>query len=122
MRKALMTAAATVLLAGLMKIGAGAQLDPGLKVYLMRDGVRVGEVFVPERDLNATQYEEHWVLYGNYTYPGPADLRGLVIKAEASERPYRDANDFFRRVPWGKNFRYVHITATESPVKAPIAR
>jgi|SRR5262245_35410992 len=101
---------------------ATAQLDPGYKIYLIEDGVRVGEVFVPEREPGTAVYEEHWVLYAKYRYPGPNNLRGLVIKAEPSEVPYRSTEDFFQRVPFGPKSTYIHITATESLVKEPLAR
>jgi hypothetical protein len=121
MRKMLMLTAGILLLAGLAS-AVTAQVDPGLRVYLYDRDLRVGEVFVPERAPGASHYEEHWVLYKNYEYPGPNNLRGLVIKAESSETPYRNADDFFARVPFRKGSKYIHVTATESPVKAPIAR
>lgn len=121
MRRKLMLAGAVILLAVVSRV-VTAQIDPGYKVYLMEDGVRVGEVFVPERAANAITYDEHWVLYSKYKYPGPDNLRGLIIKAEPSEKPYADVNDFFRRVPWDKKSKYIHVRATESLVKGPIAR
>ena len=121
MRKLVMLAA-FVMLSAVMSRSAGAQMDTGGRIYLLQDGMRVGEVFVPVRATGAVSYEEHWVLYSKYKYPGPQELRGLVIKAEPSEVPYADTNDFFRRVPWSNKSRYIHITATESSVKAPIGR
>jgi hypothetical protein len=121
MRKVLMLTAGILLLAGVS--GAmKAQVDSGFRVYLWDGQVRVGEVFVPDHLPGATHYEEHWVLYKGHQYPGANNLRGLVIKAEPAEIPYRNAEDFFARVPFGKGSKYIHVTATESPVKAPIAR
>lgn len=121
MRKLVMLLGALMLVAVLSPM-VTAQIDSGFKVYLLQDGVRVGEVFVPTRAADAVRYEEHWVLYSKYQYPGPQNLRGLVIKAEPSETPYTDLNDFIRRVPWSNKSKYIHITATESSVKSPIAR
>jgi hypothetical protein len=118
MRKAALLCAVVLLLTGVRS--PSAQLDPSTRIYLYEEGVRVGEVYVPPREEHQTTYEEHWVLYAKYRYPGPNYLRSLVIKAEPTEFPYRDADDFFRRVPFGPHFTYIHITATESLTKAPI--
>lgn len=95
-------------------------MPPALKIYLLEDDVRVGEIYVPDRSDNTTPYEEHWVLYQKYKYPGPQYLRGLAIKADPSEHPYASADDFFRRVRWTNRSKYIHITATESPVLQPV--
>lgn len=121
MRKLLLFVGVLVLLVGVSQ-SLSAQLDPGFRIYLIEEGVRVGEVFVPERAADAVTYEEHWVLYPSYKYPGPRNLRGLTIQADPSAKPYRDANDFFRRVPFAAGSKYVHVTATESLVKRPILR
>jgi hypothetical protein len=121
MRKMLMLTAGILLLA-VMTAAPRAQFDTKARIYLWQDGVKFGEVFVPDRLPGATHYEEHWVLYKGYQYPGPNNLRGLVVKAEPSEMPYRSVEDFFARVPFRKGSKYIHVTATESPVKAPIAR
>jgi hypothetical protein len=112
-----------VFLVGWLAKIAFAQLDPGYKIYLLQDGVRVGEVYVPPRANTALQYyKEHWVLYSKYQYPGPANLRGLVIQASPSEAPYASLDDFYRRVPWGPKSKYIVVTATESFTKGGITQ
>lgn len=139
MRKMTLLVTVVALLAAAHFVGA--QVDPGFKVYLYQDGVRVGEVFVePGRapvlePRQTTVYREYWVLYPGYQYAGPPArrnptagppahgpgaagspyrLRDLVIKAEPVEIPYADLADFQRRVPFGRRYKYLEITATES--------
>jgi hypothetical protein len=111
-----------VVLAGWLGKMVFAQIDPGLKIYLLEDGVRVGEVYVPPRASTAIQYQEHWVLYNKYRYPGPSYLKGLVVQASPPEMPYASLEDFYRRVPWGPKSKYIVVTATESSVKGGIVR
>lgn len=90
--------------------GARAQLDPG-NFELYQDGVKVGEVFVPDRAERARAYVEHWVLWPGYVNPGPrsgsTEIRPVALR-------YADTPDFFQRVHFPEGSRYVRIGALES--------
>jgi hypothetical protein len=94
-------------------IPASAQLDPGAGYDLFQNGIRVGEVYVPERDPRATQYVEHWVLYNSYVYPSKdtPELKTEIRLAQKSS--YESEADFFARVPFGPGFRYVRADCTD---------
>ena len=93
-----------------------AQLDPGFKnfFFLYENGARVGEVFVPERGIGQTSYKEHWVLYGNYQYPGLKYIGQLLIAPiPSSTTPYAGEADFFRQASFPAGSKYVEVTAEE---------
>jgi hypothetical protein len=103
----------TLGLASLFIHTAKAQLDPGLRTYLYENGIRVGEVYVPDRAAGATEYVEDWVLYPNYLYPGPQFIGALQIVPSSSERPYASETDFFQRVPFAPGSKYIRVLAQE---------
>ena len=75
--------------------------------------VRVGEIYSPGKDIKATQYVEHWVLYDGYVYPGN-NHPGLTTTIKAArESDYESETDFFARAPWGPGYRYVRVDCTE---------
>src|SRR5215813_1200922 len=98
-----------------------AQIDPSNRIYLFENGIRVGEVYVPERAEGQTEYVEHWVLYPNYLYPGPRFIGTLQIVPTPSEQPYEGETDFFKRVPFEKGSKYIRVTAQESAT-LPVVR
>jgi hypothetical protein len=113
-RKYAFTALAlAVLMGGILPPPVRAQLDPDVRIYLYENGIRVGEVFVPERVEGQTQYVEHWVLYPNYMYPGPRYIGALQVVPSMTEKPYDSEADFFSRVPFEKGSKYVRVTAQE---------
>lgn len=88
------------------------QLDPIGGYYIIQNGIRVGEIYVPQRDLGAINYVEHWVLYNSYVYPGSdADLLTTIRVGRVG---YESEADFFARVPWGPGFRYVRVDCTDT--------
>jgi hypothetical protein len=95
-------------------ISTGAQLDPSGIYDILQNGIRVGEVYVPERDPRATQYVEHWVLYNSYVYPSKdtPELKTEIRLAQKSN--YESEADFFARVPFGPGFRYVRADCTDT--------
>jgi hypothetical protein len=95
---------------------AGAQLDPTIKYHLYENGSHVGEVFVPERAIDAVSYTEHWVLYKNYQYPGPRFIGALLIAPIPSEAPYADETEFFRTAPFPEGSTYIKVDSVESDV------
>lgn len=106
--------AGAFLLLTLATLPTRAQLDPTLRIYLIQNGVRVGEVFVPARDFKATKYMEHWVLYPGYSYISGGGRQNLKIQATNEEPAYRDLDDFYARVPFAEGSKYIQITAEES--------
>ena len=103
-----------ILLGTVKPPAAKAQIGPDVKVYLYENGVRVGEIYVPDRAADQSQYLEHWVLYPNYMYPGPKFIGALEIVPSPTEPPYASEQDFFRRVPFGPGYKYIRVTAQES--------
>ena len=101
-----------IVLAGVLSHTAKAQIDP-IKIFLYENGVRVGEVYVPDRAAGQTTYVEDWVLYPNYLYPGPRFLGALQIVPDAFSPPYASEADFFSRVPFAAGSKYVRVTAQE---------
>jgi hypothetical protein len=110
-----------LVLAGLLPQVAKAQLDPGLRIYLYENGVRVGEVYVPDRVAGQTQYVEDWVLYPNYLYPGPRFIGALQIVPSPSELPYASESDFFHKVPFAAGSKFIRVSAQEYS-SLPVAR
>jgi hypothetical protein len=99
-------------LALLMAKPTSAQIDPN--VYeIFQNGIKTGEIFVPDRDLSAINYVEHWVLFDSYVYPGKDPSLVTTIKM-ARKRSYESETDFFARVPWGPGFRYVRVDSTDT--------
>lgn len=100
---------------GLFAIGliqATAQTDFGF-YQIYQSGKKVGEIYTPEREADATQYVEHWVLYKGYVYP----KKGLTMVTEirpTGQGYYSSAEDFLKRVPFGAGYRYVRIDATDT--------
>src|SRR5262245_23415562 len=97
-----------------------AQLDSGNRFYLYENGARVGEIYVEDRVEGQTHYVEHWVLSPNYQYPGPKFIGKLEIIPSPTEKPYANADDFFRNVPFERGSKYIRVTAdefSELPVK-----
>jgi hypothetical protein len=89
-----------------------AQLDPIGGYEILQKGIKVGEIYVPKRDLGAIKYVEHWVLFANYVYPGRnADLLTTIGIGPNS---YESEADFFARVSWGPGFRYVRVDCTDT--------
>ena len=88
------------------------QLDPGDKIIIRQNGIRVGEVYAPIRNPEDTHYIEHWVLYDNFVNVGKD--RSTVTTFETARDNYKDETDFFARVRWGSSFRYVHVECTET--------
>ena len=114
MRKFLFTAVAiAVMLTGIMPPAAKAQLDVGSRFYLYENGVRVGEIYVPDRAEGQSEYLEHWVLYPNYMYPGPRFIGALQIVPSPTEKPYASESDFFRNVPFAPGSKYIRVLAQE---------
>ena len=89
------------------------QIDPTQLCIIRQNGIRVGEIYVPDRERGATQYVEHWVLYDNYVYLNK-DNPSLETTIEAVRHDYESEEDFFARVPWGKGFRYVRVDCTDT--------
>jgi len=107
-----------VVLTGLSRHVAQAQVDPEVKIYLVEKGStgvdqRVGEIYVHDREPGQTQYVEDWVLYPNYQYPGPNYLGMLNITPSPMERPYASQADYFQNVPFAKGSKYIRVTAQE---------
>ena len=95
-------------------ISTGAQLDPSGIYDILQNGIRVGEVYVPERDPGATQYVEHWVLYNSYVYPSK-DMPELKTEIRLAQKSnYESEADFFARAPFGPGFRYVRADCTDT--------
>ena len=94
-------------------ISPRAQLDPTGGYEILQNGIRVGEIYVPERDPGTTQYVEHWVLYNSYVYPSKnqPELKTEIRVAQKSS--YESEADFFARVPFGPGFRYVRADCTD---------
>lgn len=95
-----------------------AQLNPDTRSLLLYEsGLRVGEIYVPERAPAATHYLEHWVLYKNYLYPGPNFIGELLVSPLAGgtseQNVYRDEADFFRRATFPAGSKYVKVTVDE---------
>lgn len=90
---------------------APAQIDPGF-FEVFQNGVKVGEICVPARDVEAVNYVEHWVLFNNYVYPGRDPE--LVTTIKVARRGYANEADFFARAPWGPGFRYVRVDSTDT--------
>jgi hypothetical protein len=89
-----------------------AQVDPGY-FNIFQNGIRVGEIYVPERDPGASQYVEHWILYNSYVYPS-RDLPELKTEIRVSQKSaYESEADFFARAPFGLGSRYVRVHCTE---------
>src|SRR5262245_19046688 len=95
-------------------IPASAQLDPSDGYDVFQNGIRVGEIYVPERDPKATQYVEHWVLYNSYVFPSSdqPELKTEIRLAQKSS--YESEADFFARAPFGPGFRYVRADCTDT--------
>ena len=100
--------------AKLTTISTHAQLQPDFSYDVLQNGIRVGEVYVPEHDPEAKQYVEHWVLYNSYVYPSKDDPKWNMEIRVAQRSNYKSEADFFARVPWGQGFRYVRAVCTES--------
>jgi hypothetical protein len=86
-------------------------IDPD-KIF--QKGIQVGEIYAPGNDPKATQYVEHWVLYDNYVYPGPAHPELATTIKAAPESDYENEADFFARVKWGPGFRYVRVDCIDT--------
>lgn len=71
-----------------------------MKVYLVENDAKVGEVYVLDRAPDQTTYEEDWVLYPNYQYPGPRFMGTLNVVPSPTERPYASQSEFFKNVPF----------------------
>jgi len=102
-----------ILTAVLVVLASGAvwaQLDPGVKFNLYQNGQPVGEVFVPQRTTNVA-YTEHWILYGNYQYPGPRYVGELLVAPIPSQAPYENADELLRAAPQGA--KYVRVDVLE---------
>lgn len=113
--------AIALMIAAVLPPTAKAQIDGGNRIYLYENGVRVGEIYVPDRVEGQTEYVEHWVLYPKYLYPGPQFIGALQIVASPTEQPYASEADFLRRVPFEKGSKYIRVTAQESSY-LPVAR
>lgn len=117
MKRCKLILAVLALLGVLASLGL-AQLDPDIRsLFLYENGIRVGEIYVPDRAEGATHYLEHWVLYRNYVYPGPNFIGELLISPLAGgtseENVYRNEADFFRRAAFPIGSKYVKVTVDE---------
>jgi len=93
-------------------ISTSAQMCAGIYA-IIQNGIRVGEIYVPERNPKATQYVEHWVLYNSYVYPSP-DQSHLKTEIRVEKQiGYESEADFFARVSWVPGYRYVRVDCTE---------
>lgn len=108
-------------LAGILTDAVKAQVDPGVRLYLYENGIRVGEIYAPDRTAGAIEYVEDWVLYPNYLYPGPQFIGALQIVPSPTERPYASEADFFQRVPFAAGSKYIRVFAQEA-TSLPVAR
>ena len=70
-------------------------------------------VYVVDRAPNQTVYEEDWVLYPNYQYPGPRFMGMMSVVPSPMEQPYASQSDFFRTVPFAAGSKFVRVTAEE---------
>lgn len=99
-----------------LAIPAQAQFDPGLHdIFQIDDSgerVKVGEIYVPQREPGATNYVEHWVLFENYVYPS-AEARVVTI-IRPSQRKFVSEEDFFARIPRRPGVRYVRVDCTDT--------
>lgn len=102
-----------LVIAGTAPRPANAQLDPGIRTLLYENGIQVGEIYVPERAAGQTQYDEEWVLYPNYRYPGPGFIGSLEIVASPTEKAYESLSDFLQRAPFPKGSKHVHVMSQE---------
>lgn len=123
----------TLLSFGLAAVAAGAllasgraaraQIDPyraSYGVYESRPGgepVLLGEIYREDDDVRS--YTEHWVLYPGYVNPSPSN--GLVLTIRPNHREYRDARDFFARVPWSAGSRYARVDCSDD-MPLPVRR
>ena len=108
----------TLIAAGLSRHMAQAQLDPGVRYRVLEKGPtgiedKAGEVYVVDRAPNQTVYEEDWVLYPNYQYPGPRFMGMMSVVPSPMEQPYASQSDFFRTVPFAAGSKFVRVTAEE---------
>jgi hypothetical protein len=74
--------------------------------------MKVGEIYVHWRQPEAARYDEHWVLFPEYVYPGPKNLEPVRIVPRAKS-PYASAEDFFRRVEFVRGSKYIRVIADE---------
>ena len=91
---------------------AFAQIDSG-SFQIFQNGAIVGQIYVPARAAGTTLYAEHWVLYSNYVYPNARNNVKTEIVADPTKN-YANETEFFRAVPWGPGFRYVHVTSNDT--------
>ena len=93
-----------------------AQVDPGFHEIFQTDGfgdrIKVGEIYVPEREPGAINYVEHWVLWANYVYPSAKAPVVTIIRS--SRNRFASEEDFFERVTWRPGFRYVRVDSTDT--------
>ena len=102
-----------VLIASLGATTVFAQIDPGsFPIYQNR--IQVGVIYVPDRAANTSLYAEHWILFPNYVYPNATN--GVTTEIMPAQQMYTSEADFFRRAPWGRGFRYVHVAATDTTI------
>jgi hypothetical protein len=95
-------------------IPASAQLDPTGGYDIFQNGIRVGEIYVPERDPGSIYYVEHWVLYNSYVYPSK-DMPELKTEIRLAQKSnYESEADFFARAPFGPGYRYVRADCTDT--------
>jgi hypothetical protein len=90
---------------------APAQIDPG-NHDIFQNRIKVGEIYVPPHAPGQLLYVEHWVLFPGYVYPGPENMQKLQIRPAPLR--YSNEAEFFRNVPWGRGYRYVHVTAYDT--------
>src|SRR4051812_12770777 len=109
-RKLIMAAA---VLALVLACTAIAQVDPGMKLGLYENNVKVGEMYLNPYATGQTTYVQNWVLSPGYQYPGPRFLGALQVIASPTDRPYASEMDFFQNVPWSTGSKYVRITSEE---------
>lgn len=102
---------------------ARAQIDPmrtSYGVYESRPGttpVLLGEIYREGRDV--TRYTEHWVLYPGFV--NPSGNNDVTLEIRPGLREYRNAADFFARVPFTRGSRYVHVDCLDTEER-PVAR
>lgn len=106
----------TILVTLALSIPAQAQVDPGLhdifQTNSFGDRIKVGEIYVPQRDPGAINYVEHWVLFDNYVYPSAENRVVTIIRP--SRLRYASEQDFFAGVEWRRGFRYVRVDCIDT--------
>jgi len=101
MKVSALVACLTIFITLAQALPTKAQLDPDPWYEIFQNGIKTGEIYVPERDPKAINYAEHWVLFNSYVYPGRDRELATTIRVGRRGGGYQSEADFFARVPWG---------------------